>query len=263
MFAWLLLAAAASTDAKAAYDAGVAAFQKRDFATAERQLRRAVEADARHAAAWKALGVVHAAQEDYAGADIPFQKACELDTRLEDACYYYGRNAFALNRFELSLEAMRKALRHDSRPWRVHLGMAQALEGLGRASEAEEQYRRSIQLMAQPPSAPDYDPRLHYSVFLYRQARLEQALAAIRPVTADYPRAARPQVELGRTLLQLGRLDDAARALEQAITVEPKSSQGHLLLGRIYARLGDPEKAARHSRLGASLAAEEVSRTSR
>jgi Flp pilus assembly protein TadD len=117
--------------------------------------------------------------------------------------------------------------------------------------------------MKEHPSAPDYDPRLHYSVFLYRQARLEEALAAIRPVAADYPRAARPRVELGRALLQLGRLEEAARVLEEAVTVDAQSGQAHLLLGRIYARLGQADKAANHSRLGASLTASDDSRTSR
>lgn len=249
---WLyIIFAFAASDADIAYDAGVAAFQRREFATAAQHLQRAVAADARHARAWKALGVVHAAQENYAAADIPFQKACEIDPKLEDACYYYGRNAFALNRFEISLATMKKALPADRRPARVHLGMAQSLEGLGRAPEAEEQFRKAIQLLNERPSAPDYDPRLHYSVFLFRQGRLEAALAAVQPAIAAFPAAARPRLEAARPLFHLGRLAEAAAELEKAVTADPGYAAAHLLLGRVYTRLGETEKAARHSRLGA------------
>jgi Flp pilus assembly protein TadD len=264
VLAVVLFAALAVSEADAAFEAGIAAFQKRDFASAVQQFQRAVSLDPRHARAWKALGVVHAAREDFGGADEPFRKACELDARLEDACYYYGRNAYAMNRFELSLDAMNKGLGYDRRPWRIHLGMAQALEGLGRAADADAQFRKSIQLMGSDrPSTPDFDPRLNRSVFLYRQGRLEEALSAIRPVAEEYPRLARPRIELGRTLLQLGRLQEAAHAVEEAVKIEPDSSAAHLLLGRIYARLGQPERAAKHSRIGASLGAYEPSRTSR
>jgi Flp pilus assembly protein TadD len=241
----------AASEADTAYDAGVTAFQRRDYSTAAQHLQRAVALDARHARAWKALGVVHAAQENYAAADLPFEKACTLAPKLEDACYYYGRNAFALNRFDTSLEAMRKALVEDRRPWRVHLGMAQSLEGLGRAAEAEDQFRKAIQLLKEHPSAPDFDPRLHYSVFLFRQARLEPALAAIQPVLAEFPNAARPRLEAARPLFHLGRLEQAAAELEKAVAVEPNNAPAHLLLGRVYARLGHHDKAAHHSRLGA------------
>jgi Flp pilus assembly protein TadD len=260
----LFSAVLAASEADTAFEAGVTAFQKRDFAAALQQLQRAVTLDPRHARAWKALGVVHAAQEDFAGADVPFRNACEIDVRVEDACYFYGRNAYALNRFELSLEAMNKALRYDRRPWRVHLAIAQALEGLGRADNADEHFRKAIQLMGNDrPSAPDFDPRLNRSVFLYRQGRAEEALAAVRPVIEENPRAARPQLELGRALLQLGRLQEAAQALEQAVSLDRNSAAAHLLLGRVYARLGQPEKAAEHSKIGASLGAYEPSRTSR
>jgi Tfp pilus assembly protein PilF len=248
----LVLLALAQPDAEIAYKAGVAAFQRRDYPVAAQQLKRAAELDPRHAAAWKALGVVHAAQENYAAADIPFQRACELDRKLEDACYYYGRNAFALNRFELSLAAMKKALPHDRRPFRIHLGIAQSLEGLGRTAEAEAQFRTAVQLLAERPAAPDFDPRLHYSVFLFRQGRLEPALASIQPVIADYPAAARPRLEAARPLFHLGRLAEAGAELEKAVAADPGYTAAHLLLGRIYARLGQPEKAAHHSRLGAA-----------
>jgi Flp pilus assembly protein TadD len=235
------------------YQEGSTLFQKgrlTDAAARFEQARQLAPNDARIA---KALGVSHAALGDYERANEPLERACTLDAKLPDACYFYGRNLYALNRFGPALTVLKKTLRSDSRPWRVHLAIAQALEGLGRGDDAESDYRKAVSMFESlPPNErgrPDFDPRVHYATYLYRQARLPDALRLAEQVTAAWPDYGRGHFEVGRILHQQGNLEKAAAALEKA--VEGKhGAPAHLLLARVYLRLGQPDRAQQHLILG-------------
>jgi Flp pilus assembly protein TadD len=254
-----LLLLALADPAQPFYEQGVAHFRAGNPAAAVEPLARAVELNPKHAQAWKALGASYAAQADFPNAAAPFRTACELEPKLEDACYYYGRNAYALNQFDLSLSVLEKALRHDRRPARVHLGLAQALEALGRRAEAEPVFRKAMEANQRASRdqrlRPGEDPRLHYGVFLFREARTEEALRSFEAALKDSPEHARIRMETGRALFQLGRIEEAAPHLERAVQLEPENGPAHLLLGKVYARLGRDAEAARELELGRANAA--------
>src|SRR5215471_3480843 len=72
--------------------------------------RRVVEQQPAHAAAWKALGVVFASKGDFESAETPFRNACERQPTLPEACLYYGRTLYLLNRFQPAIDVLRRAL---------------------------------------------------------------------------------------------------------------------------------------------------------
>src|SRR3954447_21095881 len=121
------LAAACVFGQTSDYEQGVACFQRGDLAAAIPFLTRAAETHPRDAQMWKALGVAYAARKDYASAEPPLRLACELDAKSEDACYFYARALYALDRYDASL----KALERDGRAtWKVRLAEAQALDAM-------------------------------------------------------------------------------------------------------------------------------------
>ena len=244
----LLLASAAEW-----YRKGVEAFQAGQHDAAVEALTEAVKAAPKDAQSWKVLGVVHAARGEYDRADQPFERACTLAPDLVDACYYYGRNLYALNRFEPALTALRKALRRDARTWRVRLGIAQALEALGRDSEAAKEFAAAITAWNKSPrdgrGSADFDPRMHQAVFLFRQGKPEQALAPARAAVEEFPASGRPRFELGRVLYQLGQLEAAVGELEKAVAFG-YGAPAHLLLGKAYLRLGRTADAEKHLAAG-------------
>lgn len=246
MIGCLILMALSAADL---YHQGTALFEKGRYSEAAQRLEEAYRLAPRDARIAKALGVSYAATGDYERANGPFESACSIDPRLEDACYYYGRNLYALNRFEPALEALSKALRSSRQPWLVHLGIAQASDGLGKSDRARPEFRKAVSLFEELPSEsrgrPDFDPRLHYAVFLYRQAQLAEALEMARRVTASWPSYGRGHFELGRILHQQGKLDESAVALEKAAATG-FGAPAHLLLGSIYRRLGRDADAQRH-----------------
>jgi tetratricopeptide (TPR) repeat protein len=240
------------------YQQGTVLFQTGKIPEAAQSFQEASRLAPKDARIWKALGVCYAAQADYERANEPFKQACTLDPSLDDACYFFGRNLYALNRFEPALPALNKALRASRQPWRVHLGIAQANEGLANPRDAEPAFRKAVSLFEALPSnargRPDFDPRVHYATFLYRQGRLDEALRAAEEAATTWPEYGRAHYEVGRILYQQGKLEPAAASLEKAVK-HGGGAAAHLLLGQVYLRLGRTGDAERHLNEGAKSAA--------
>ncbi|HYP06264.1 MAG TPA: tetratricopeptide repeat protein, partial [Bryobacteraceae bacterium] len=175
-----LALAAFALSATELYQHGIALFEKGDPQAAAHRFEEARALAPKDARIWRALGVSYAAMLDHQRATEPFRQACTLDPALTDACYYYGRNLYALNRFEPAIAALNKGMRAARSPWQVHLGLAQAYEGLGDAKQSEPAYRKAIAMFEAVPrqerGRPDFDPRLRLAIFLYRQGRADDAL---------------------------------------------------------------------------------------
>src|SRR5687768_1192470 len=88
---------------------------------------------------WKQLGLDLASRQKLDAASSAFEKACALDTREEDACYYYARTLHALGRWEEARDPFEKALRTapKSKLARTHRAVALNFVALSRAAEAE------------------------------------------------------------------------------------------------------------------------------
>lgn len=214
-------------------------------------LEKASKLEPERAEVWKWVGRVFAAQGELGRSVLCFQRACELDPKEEDACYYLGRNLYALNRFEPALAALNQALavEGEAKQWRVYRAKAQAHEALGQAAAAEADFREAIRRERGQARAEE-DPRIDYGVFLYRQGRTEEALKPLEEAVKGHAGSARAHGELGRVLLQLGRLEEAAQRLARAVQLDGKLWWAHLLLGQAYMRLGRGEEGRRHLAIG-------------
>lgn len=181
---------------------------------------------------WKKAGAALAVRKDYRGAEEAFRKACAMNPREPDACFFWARTLYALDRFEESLAALDRAERGP----RAVQARAQALDGLGRAAESEKLYR-SIASDYRPARA-DEDPRLHFGVFLIRQGRAKDAAPLLDSLVVSHPTFAQGQVEKGRALMELGQLEGARKAFETALSIDPRHDQAAMLLGKVRQRLG-------------------------
>ncbi len=238
----LLLAGAAET-AEQLYQSGVELFEQGKPEAALAALEKAVRAQPGHAAAWKAIGVVYAAQGDAFLAEPAFRKACQFAPALADACFYHGRALHLLNRFEEAIGVLNRIAKQDPRAHRV-IGLS--LEGLGRWAEAEAAFGLAIRLYR-----GGEDPRIDYAVSLIRQGRPQDSLAPLEAALRDAPTSSRAHFELGRALVQLERIEAALPHLERAVALDSRSASARLLLGKLYLRLGRPDQAGLHLREGA------------
>jgi tetratricopeptide (TPR) repeat protein len=237
-----------SQDAGELFRQGGRFFAERNFDAAIAAFQRSVELRPEYAPAWKALGVVYASRGDFDRAETPFHNACERQPSLSDACLYYGRTLYLLNRFQAAIPVLHRTLQKEPRNAEGYRLLALSLEGLGRAAEAGDAFREAVRLNR--VSSPDEDPGIDYGVFLTRQGHPEQAIGPLEDALKRHPDAGRGHLELGCTLLELDRLTEAAGQLEKSVALDPQSGRAHLLLGKVYLRLGKTEAAEEHLRQG-------------
>jgi tetratricopeptide (TPR) repeat protein len=196
-----------------------------------------------NAAEWKRQGLALAADRKLAAAVAPLTKACDLDPRDEEGCYYLGRTLNALGRWDEARAPFEKALRAAPKAMlaRVHRAIALNFMALGRTVEAEQHFREAVAKVSDAKSLPE-DPRVDYGAFLFRQGRTDEALQLLRQALKAAPSSARAHGELGRVLLHSGKVDVAVVHLEKALDLDPRASSLRLLLGRAYLQAGRVEE---------------------
>jgi tetratricopeptide (TPR) repeat protein len=229
------------------YDRGVALFEKGDPASALPFFDRAAQADPRNAQKWKAAGAAHAALKHYADAEEAFGRACKLDYKLPDACFFHARALYALDRFEEALASLEHA---DPRNWRARLARAESLEALGRSAPAEQEYKHALTLCRNA----DPKPAIGYAEFLVRQGRAAEAIPRLEEALTAHPATPDVHLWLGRALFETNKLPDALPHLEKAAALNPSSATSHLLLAKALTRLGRPTEAQPHYDLAAKYA---------
>jgi len=193
--------------------------------------------------------VAYASQKQYAEAAPAFRRACELDAKLEDACYFWGRALYGLDRFTESLEALSRA---DGRSWKVRLAIAQAADGAGDAARAGREFREAIALA----NGRDAGPGAAYGLFLVRQGRAAEAIPVLQLAVKVDPKSGEAETNLGRALFETGRTADAMPHLERAVSLAPMSAQAHLLLAKALVRAGRTEQAQEHFEAAAKYGTE-------
>lgn len=231
----ICLAAPQSSD----YERGVALIEKGASAAAIAPLESATRSTPGDARTWKALGVAYAAGSEYAKAEPAFAQACRIAPQLADACYYHARALYALNRFDTSLAVL---VRADQKQWKVMLARAQALEALGRVTEAAPAYRSALAA----GRLLDAGPAAGLGLFLIRQGRKDEALPLLQDAVQRFPKSPEAHTLLGRVLLEQGNTKEATPYLESAVALAPASAQAHLLLAKAYTRLDRTAEAQTH-----------------
>ncbi|MDX1981698.1 MAG: tetratricopeptide repeat protein [Bryobacteraceae bacterium] len=226
MIALCLLVASSALQASV-FQEGVRLAELGKWAEAREKFAAAAAASPGDAAAWKALGVSAGKLDDYAGAEEALHRACRLDAKLADACYYWARSLYVMNRFEEAVSALRQAMKVEGGRARLWTALGEAHEAAGRPREAEAAFVKAMSLPY------DAQARLRYGVFLYRAGRVEEAAVPLEEAVKRDPRFPAAAAELGRVYYQLGRFSDAARELERAVALDPGQETARLLLGKV------------------------------
>ena len=168
------------------------------------------------------------------GSDEPDQQR-RAQARLELASAYYSRN-----QLQTALEQLKIALAADPNSaagWNLH-GLVMA--GLGENAQADESFRRSLQLAPR-----DADAMHNYGWHLCQQQRWAEAQAQFtQAVTVPaYRGAARTHMAAGVCQARAGDLQGAERALLRASEMDPTSPVILVNLAEVLYRRGDFERA--------------------
>ena len=199
------MAAVLCLAAPSTLERGLEAFRRRDFAAAATAFEQAARERPGRALPLKLLGMSYVAQEKYSDAEPPLRRACALDSREENACFYLGRVYHNLNRFPESRRAFETALGADPKArGKALLGLALTLEAMGEADAAERKYKESIQ-------AGERRALADYGMFLFHHGRARESLEALTRFG--------PSPELERVRKALGNAAPAAGQARQPAPV--------------------------------------------
>ncbi len=252
--------------------AGAAYVNLRLWNEAQQHLEAAVRLNPRHAAAHENLGVLWAAQKQYALAVDSFRQAAQHNPasagtwlNLAHALVRAGDNPQALHAFDRAvaldpnllkaqqerarlsreagravelLDALRAIARLQPNDPRAHFALAAALAEAGKLDEAIAAYETTLRL--KPDSV---EACVNLSQAFSAQRRFAEAAAAAERAVQLRPRFAEALANLGSALIGLGRSAEAEPVLREAVRLKPALAEAHNNLGIALADLGQTAAA--------------------
>jgi Flp pilus assembly protein TadD len=220
-----------------ALELGERLLARKQYAPAERELRRAVEADPSSARAHGNLAL----------ALLPQRKVGEAVAEARLAAAFGPTSAEAHFIFGMALAADRKpldAMREYERAVELAPGAIGPISALAAAYAAAEDprtvatYQKVAALSPADPSVP-----ADLAEYLWRVERVEEGNAAIERALAAFPSNADLRLRWGRSLAQQERFADAAEALEAARRLGADDAATLALLADVTERAGRVEDA--------------------
>jgi TolB-like protein/Flp pilus assembly protein TadD len=159
--------------------------------------------------------------------------ALALDPSLLETEKALANIALASGRYEESATAFRRLLqRGNDQDADLHVGLGEALAGLGQGAEAEASYRRAV--AAEPAY---WSAHAALGTYLWQRGKLEEAASAIRKAADLVPSSANAWSNLGGVLQMSGDFDGALEAYRRSLQLEP-SKEGYSNLGTTLYYLG-------------------------
>lgn len=141
-------------------------------------------------------------------------------------------------------EAFRKAVQLRPTYTDGHYNLGNALAENGKLDEAVAAYRRALQLR------PRY-ARAHYNLgnTLKKQRKFDAAIASYRNALRANPRHMAAHINLGNTLKLQGRLEESIEEYYKALEINPHYANARYNLGDAFRRQGRLEEAMRELQL--------------
>ena len=124
---------------------------------------------------------------------------------------------------------------------KLHLAMAQIAERAGKAAEAEESYRKALEI--DPKHA---DALVGYARLKDRQGQLDQATRLYQRASQAHPNNASQFNDLGLCLARQKKYEEAIAAMERAIVLEPKKWLYRNNAAMVLVETGDVDAAVSH-----------------
>jgi tetratricopeptide (TPR) repeat protein len=183
---------------------------------------------------------VRADQE--AGAAVAGQKARPRREALE-ALFAEGTEYSSRGELERALACFQEVSRADPRNLAVLNVVGITLYRLGRYTEAEEQFRRAINIKESHP-----DAHCHLGGLLRSLGHLPESEQHLRRALKLRPSLLEAQISLGATLFMLGRTAEARAYLEKALRVAPRNVDALMHMGRAVALEGNKEAESWYKR---------------
>ena len=207
--------------------------------------RKALDIDARYALAYAGLGEAYWRKHELTGSSTwvePARGACEgalgIDPNVAEPHACLGLVLAGTGEYEKAAAEYAMALQRESTDDELYLGLATAYEKLGRQNDAEQSYRRAIQLRPQYWGAYNM-----LGAYYYRAARYDDALAMFQQVVALTPDSYRGYSSIGAIYFMKDQTAEATAAFQKSLSIRPNYNAASNL-GTLYYFEGEFRRSA-------------------
>lgn len=193
-------------------------------------------------------------RQDCQLAQFAFQAALRQEPNNQDAMLGKGEALVCQGQFELGIDEFRKVLQANPNSIRARVQLALAYNEqyqqdpaafAGRLTDALELLRIAEGLDRTNPEVHNAKGIVLYQSGEYAQAQsaFEQAISLATQAGFANPALSTMNVNLGKSLRELGQLERALTAFRRAVMLNPADASAHNNLGQIHFALGDCDSA--------------------
>jgi len=183
-------------------------------------------------------GLAFYQKKDYARAQKEIQRSLAMDPTSTQATNYLAKTFEAQKKYPEAIKTYKGSLALDPQQDTVNLALGNIYLQQKKYNDAEKEFKQAIKLNPQDTVAP-YTLGQMYQ----QQKRYSEAEAQFKKVIRMAPKDANPLYALGATYNKEGKYTEAVAVLKQAVALKPKMAAAHLELGSAYAALGDTANA--------------------
>ncbi|QXE90371.1 tetratricopeptide repeat protein [Geomonas subterranea] len=185
-----------------------------------------------------ANGAGYFQKKDYARAASEFKRAISLDPTNAQSYNYLANAYLAQKKYDEAIKTYKTSLTIDPTQDSVHTNLGNIYLQQKKYNLAEKEFKDAARINPSDMVAP------YTLGQLYLQTnRLPEAEAQFKKVSKMAPTDPNPYYSLGVTYNKEGKFQDAVKQLTQAIKLRPKMAAAHFELGVAYAALGDTTSA--------------------
>ena len=148
----------------------------------------------------------------------------------------YGAILQGLGKSEEAEQSYRKAIEIKPDYAEAHSNLGNIFRDIGKFEEAEQSYRKAIEIK------PDYaDSHYNLGITFNDLGKLEEAEFSCRKAIELKPDYAKAHCNLGTILMDLGKLKDAELSYLKAIEINPDFADAYFNLFRLYEKINNLE----------------------
>jgi tetratricopeptide (TPR) repeat protein len=221
-----------SKEALGTFNAGLAAFNQRDYSTAIELFQEVIQELPDNPSARQYLGLCFFHLQRFPEAMSALADARGLRPDSFELLDHYVTAAKKAGDLESASAALREFIQRNPNDGDARLELSRIARQSGRAEEALEQAAFLANANAESPEF-----KFEYGVSLREAGKLDEAITALKSSIELDPSSAVAHHALGVTELQSGRAKEAVAPLEQAVARAPDNGDFRFSLAQAYEKL--------------------------
>jgi tetratricopeptide (TPR) repeat protein len=214
------------------FNAGLAAYNQRDYATAIGLFQEVIQEIPDNPSAHQYLGLSFYHLQQFPEAMGALAEARKLRPDSFELLDHYVTAAKKAGDLESGSAALKEYIQRNPNGREARLELSRIARELGRPEEALEQ---AAFLASSDQASPEF--KYEYGLSLKAAGKLDEAIEALKSSVEIDPSSAVAQHALGVTELQSGKAKEAVGPLEQAVAKAPENGEFRFSLAQAYEKL--------------------------